>query len=406
MEIVKGLVKEVWLLFFQMSPYLFGGFLFAGIIHNFLKPSRIIHHLGKPGFISIAKAVLFGVPLPLCSCGVVPPAASLYKSGASKGATIAFLISTPTTGIDSIFATYGMLGGIFTLFRIAASIIIGFIAGLISDIFSRKTEKTSNIEVFDQTDNDPFLFDAIRYAFGELYGSVSKWIFWGVLIGGVISYFVPENIFSASFDNLWISYIIMLIFGLPLYVCATGSIPIAASLMAKGISPGACLIFLIAGPATNTVTMMFVGKNLGRKSFVIYLASIIAGSVLFGLVLDKFMIESGTKMPLLQHHHSEISNIISYVCSIFLISVSIFSIARTMKVKFFVKKAPYCFTFYIPDISCENCAKKITDILLSIEGVKSVDLNIKRKKVRICTDFPDNEKLKKILASSGYPVSQ
>jgi len=389
-----------------MSVYLVLGFIVAGFIHIFLKPETVFRHLGMPGIFSIVKAVLFGAPLPLCSCGVIPSAASLYKSGASRGSVIAFLISTPTTGIDSIFATYGLLGGIFMFFRIIATIVIGFAAGIIIDVFSK--EKIFSEKQLDGKNflcSDSTIVGGLKYAFIELYGSVAKWIFWGVLIGGIISYLVPEAFVSRYFNNRYITYLLMAAVGTPLYVCATGSIPIAASLVAKGLSLGAGLVFLIAGPATNTITMLFVGKTLGRKGFIIYIISIIIGAIFFGWLLDMIAGSFSISISEISHRHERFS-VISYISSFVLIIFAINSGIAAIKQKFITRKMGNCFVFSVPDVSCANCEKKIKKVLSSVDEIKSVDVDLKRKKVRICSTSDNTEKIKEILASVGYPVSE
>jgi len=407
-ETITGIIKEIWNLFMAMSAYLVFGFLVAGIVRIFLKPEKIFKHLGNRGFSSILKAVLFGVPLPLCSCGVLPPAAGLYKSGAGKGATLAFLISTPTTGIDSILATYGLMGGIFMLFRILASVVIGFVAGIISDIFSGKQDRSviKQVPAVNERLSGAWIKEVLRYGFGEIYQSTARWIFLGVIMGGLISYLVPEQILSMYSSNRWMTYLIMLVVGLPLYVCATGSIPIAASLAAKGISPGACLVFLIAGPATNTVTMFFVGKTLGKKQLAIYLGSIVIGAVLFGLLLDKLSFSFNVGIHPLHHSHNKLMETLSLMSSLILIGVFFVSIFNQTKTKFLKTKGNFCFVYKVPDISCQGCVRNIKNILLSENGIRSVKVDIKNKQVRICADFNDQKKLKQLLAQAGYPVSE
>ncbi|MCX7705818.1 MAG: permease [bacterium] len=402
MNHIAGIIREAWTLFLQMSFYLVLGFLFAGFIHIFLKTEFIFKHLGKKGISSIIKAVLFGVPLPLCSCGVLPPASTLYKYGATKGSVIAFLIATPTTGIDSIFATYGLLGGIFMIFRIGVSIIIGFFAGVLTDIFP-KDELTDRKNILEDSIScsESTIPAAFRYAFVELYGSIAKWIFWGVLIGGTISYLVPDEIISGYTDNRWLTYLLMLVVGLPLYVCATGSIPIAASLIAKGMSPGAGLVFLIVGPATNSVTMLFVEKMLGKKSFIIYITTVIVGSILSGFLFDTIVNNYSINVSESFHKHKDFS-LLSYLSSFLLIGFSLNSMIEVLRKKVVCRRCKYHFIFSVPDISCSNCAKRIKDGLYSIKGVKNVEVNVNRKEVRICSEFDNKAEIKKILAATGY----
>lgn len=405
MDLIIGVIKETWILFLQMSFYLVLGFLVAGFIHILLKPQLVFRHLGEKGIPSILKAVLFGVPLPLCSCGVLPPAATLLKSGATKGSVIAFLISTPTTGIDSIFATYGLLGGIFTLFRIVISIIMGFIAGLFTDIFSKQEQQFDQDNLSKISCSETTVAGVFRYAFIELYGSIAKWIFWGVLVGGIITYLIPDEFVSGITVNRYLTYLLMLGVGIPLYVCAISSIPIAASLIFKGLSPGAGLIFLIAGPATNTVTMFFVAKTLGKKGFIIYLSTVITGAILSGFLLDTMVINYNINISEVFHRHRDFS-LLSYLSTFLLIGISINSIIVNVKRRIIPGKSKNCFIFNIPNISCVNCAKKIINNLGSLDGVKNVEVDVKKKKVRVCSEFDNKTKIKEKLDSIGYPVSE
>lgn len=296
---LMGVLAASWELFLEMSPYLLLGFLFGGILHIFISVQKIARHLGGASFWSVLKATLIGIPLPLCSCAVIPTAASIRQSGASKGATLAFLISTPTTGVDSILATYSLLGPVFTLYRIAASFLAGFTAGVGANIFDKEKPEdknkitNNNCVVCGNPTDDAHThgfwartWAMIAYSFGELVGDIGKWLVIGTLIGGAIAYFVPPQIIGMYFKSPILQMLVMLAIGIPLYICATGSLPIAAALVAKGISPGAALVFLIAGPATNAATVTVVAKTLGKRSLAIYLTSIAIVSLGMGFLYN------------------------------------------------------------------------------------------------------------------------
>ena len=305
---MMGILRESIDLLNKMAPYLLFGFFFAGILHIFLSPEGIARHLGKGNFSSVIKASLFGIPLPLCSCGVVPAALSLRKEGASRGSVLAFLISTPTTGIDSIFATYALMGGLFTAYRVFASFIAAVFAGIMANIFTK--EDASSLEKGDEKckmcredgghedgQHNHTVWErakgALHYAFVELLGDVAKWLLLGILIGGAIAYFIPEAFITRYLGSGLQAMVIMLLIGAPMYVCATGSIPIAAALMLKGMNPGAAFVFLLAGPATNAVTMTIVSKYIGKRAVAIYLISIAITSIGLGLLLDRIWILFG-----------------------------------------------------------------------------------------------------------------
>ncbi|MEN8146882.1 MAG: SO_0444 family Cu/Zn efflux transporter, partial [Campylobacterota bacterium] len=293
-------------------PYILFGLAFAGILHELVPDTIVTKHLGKESVGSVIKSTIFGIPLPVCSCGVIPLASSIKKSGASKGATLSFLISTPITGVDSILATYGMFGWVFTIYRLLTSMVIAMTAGILTNILDKEEQSKplftaapaggfsmapsqkieegsccSSSSCCDGEEREGFSFmKAMKYAFITLLGDIAKPLFWGLIIGAVITAAIPENLSNILMEYSWLSYLIVIAIAVPMYVCATASLPIAAGLMLSGVSAGAAFVFLSAGPATNTVTIGVVKKMLGTKSLYIYLGTIVFGSVLFGLGLD------------------------------------------------------------------------------------------------------------------------
>jgi uncharacterized membrane protein YraQ (UPF0718 family) len=338
-----------------MAPYILFGLAFAGVLHELVPESIVTKHLGKEDIFSVIKSTIFGIPLPVCSCGVIPLATSIKKSGASKGATLSFLISTPITGVDSILATFGMFGWVFTLYRAITSMFIAMIAGILTNIFDKEVQKPTfstknNIGVVNNFGVMPVnfslnaseekeessccstaktccsstqekqkfsFFKAMKYAFGTLLSDIAKPLIWGLLLGALITTFLPQNLSDILKEYSWLSYIISIAIAVPMYVCATASLPIAAGLMLSGVSAGAAFVFLSAGPATNTVTIGVVKKMLGTKSLYIYLGSIIFGSVIFGLGLDYIFSINDIDPASLIHIHEE-AGLISIVSSVVL----------------------------------------------------------------------------------------
>ena len=358
--------EALWQLSIAMAPYILFGLLFAGILHELVPDSIVTKHLGKSDIKSVLKSTIFGIPLPVCSCGVIPLATSIKKSGASKGATLSFLISTPITGVDSIMATYGIFGWIFTLYRAITSMIIAMVAGILTNIFDKDTiirvdmESTptrafstfkpvgaASISVLNtqinkeescetgtgsccstNTASKKFsILAAITYAFGTLLGDIAKPLFWGLLLGALITVAIPENLSALLTEYAWLSYLIVIIIAVPMYVCATASLPIAAGLMLSGVSAGAAFVFLSAGPATNTVTIGVVKKMLGTKSLVIYLGSIIIGSILFGLGLDYIFDASAIDPASLIHLHEE-AGVVSTISAVVLWVLVLWFVAK------------------------------------------------------------------------------
>ncbi len=328
-----------------MAPYILFGLFFAGLLHEIVPESLITKHLGKDNIASVVKSTLFGVPLPVCSCGVIPLATGIKKSGASKGATLSFLISTPITGVDSILATYGIFGWIFTVYRIVTSMIISIAAGILTNIFDTQKElkkpsfslstpnistaftplKTKKIESCDkncgcENTNEKKSFSlqrALKYGFITLLKDIAKPLFWGLIIGALITVAIPDNLSDILKEYNWLSYLISILIAVPMYVCATASLPIAAALMLSGVSAGAAFVFLSAGPATNTVTIGVVKKILGIRSLYIYLGSITIGSILFGLGLD-YIFSVNSIDPKALVHTGEEAGILAILSSIIL----------------------------------------------------------------------------------------
>lgn len=272
-----------------MAPYLLLGFFIAGLLYAFVPQKLYAKHLQKPGFKSVLYSTLLGIPLPLCSCGVLPTTVSLRKSGASRGACTSFLISTPQTGVDSILATYSLLGLPFAIIRPIAALVTGLVGGFVTDL-SFKDEKATDV-VSKNVENKNLTFMqklkvALQYAFGELLEDVGKWLVIGLLVSALITVAVPNDFFSALQDYPFLNMLIVLVIAIPMYTCATGSIPIALSLMMKGMTPGAAFLLLMAGPAINTASMLVINKAFGKKQTVIYIVSIVLGAITFGLVMD------------------------------------------------------------------------------------------------------------------------
>lgn len=327
-----ALLKEIWHTFDDVSAYILFGIFIAGLIQIFVDKDEIVKHLGKPGIRSVVLAAIFGVPLPLCSCGVIPTAVSLRKNGASKGSVLSFLISTPESGIDSIAISYALLDPLMTIFRPIAAFITAIIAGISENIFGNRDDNSNkqraDICIFcDEEDGyhnhslvHKFKY-GIRHAFVDLLGDIAQWLTLGIVIGGIISYFVPQGIIENYLGSGWQAMLLMLAIGIPLYICASASTPIAAALIAKGMSPGVALVFLLAGPATNAVGILSVGKFLGKRSAIIYLVSISVCAVGLGLLLNQIYSITGINIhatlgkagDILPHYIKTVSAIILIV---------------------------------------------------------------------------------------------
>lgn len=305
MTLILNIINESWQILLDASIFILFGLLVAALLRAFISSESIVKYMGGRNIRSVFLAAIFGVPLPLCSCGVVPTAIGLRKQGASKPAIVSFLISTPESSIDSIAITYALIDPLMTVFRPLSAFITGIVAGIGEIIFGKKDDEVKNNEpacphcgvheelgeLNECTDpHDHTLTERIslgfRFAFVELLRDISRWFLIGILIAGVISFAIPTSFIESHLGEGWTSMFIMLAIGLPLYVCATASTPIAAALILKGMSPGAALVFLLAGPATNAASIIVIAKLLGKRTAVIYLISISVCAILLGMFLN------------------------------------------------------------------------------------------------------------------------
>lgn len=291
MDLFLRFLSALWDTAQAMAPWLLFGFLAAGLLSLFFSPALVCRFLGRAaGKKAVALAVLLGVPLPLCSCGVLPLAASIRRSGASKGAMAAFLISTPQTGIDSFFATGSLLGWVFALVRPLVATLTGLAGGFAIQAIDNETLTTDAplaTEAPPQTSLFGKLLAALQYGYLTLLKGIAPALLIGLIISALILVFVPDSLFSSeALGNDWIAFPVMLLIGMPMYVCSTASIPVALALMAKGISPGAALIFLIVGPALNGASLTVLLQLLGKKCLAVYLFIISLAAVLAGLALN------------------------------------------------------------------------------------------------------------------------
>jgi len=297
MELLLEFINNFYTLTLDMAIYIIFGILFAGILKQIIPKDFVSKHLGDDNYSSVIKAAVFGIPLPLCSCSVIPFATSLKKEGASSGSVLSFLISTPITGADSILATYGFFGWIFTIYRVITSLIIAIVAGILQNLFGKEDIKDKTKECKscccsntceNKTTNKFSIKEVFNYAIFDVFKDFAKPLFWGLIAGSIITTLMPSNMMEYLSSNIFITYLIILLFSMPLYICATASLPIAASLIAAGLSGGAAFILLSAGPATNSVTMGVVLKTLGKKALIIYLSTIGIFSLIFAYFFDLY----------------------------------------------------------------------------------------------------------------------
>ena len=307
MESFVMALASAWEVLENSALFMIAGFAIAGLIKVFLPFSVVRGRLSGGGMGPVARAAIIGVPLPLCSCSVIPTAMTLRKMGASKGATSAFLISTPESGVDSIAISYALLDPIMTVFRPLAAFLIAFPAGALETLFGEKegpslaadpghdhddcednckssSHATNGIN--GATGFTEKLSQGLRYAFGDLFNDMAGWMAVGLIAGGALNVFIPEGFFTGLPGGGFTIMLVMLAVGLPMYICASASTPIAAAMIMKGLSPGAALVFLLAGPATNIGSMALIRRFMGGRALFIYITAISVCSIVLGLALD------------------------------------------------------------------------------------------------------------------------
>lgn len=302
MDMLLNILNEIWRVTVAMAPYLLFGFLMAGVLSVLISRDYIRRHLGGSGWLQPIKAALLGVPLPICSCGVIPLAASLRKHGAGRGATASFLASTPQTGVDSLMVTYALLGWIYAIFRAVVAFVSGIVCGLAVGAVSSKQEPEAP-ECTDeccQPSNTHIIKRMLSYGFIALPRDIARAMVLGIVISGIISGLIPENFFVDRMGDSMVAMFLMLLIGIPLYVCSSGSVPVALAFIKAGISPGAVLVFLITGPATNAATLTTLWSIIGRRQMVVFLATLSlcalgAGFIMNGMDVHLNLVEHACK---------------------------------------------------------------------------------------------------------------
>lgn len=383
----------------EMSPYILLGFLIAGLLHVFIRPEVMSRHLAGKGFGPVLKAALFGIPLPLCSCGVLPTAVALRRRGASRGAATSFLIATPQTGVDSIAATYSLLGLPFAIVRPIAALAGAVGGGWAVSKTDRGDGDNEIIETSDHHDHGscrdsccshdneeiPATFfgkivESVRYGLVDMVASVGKWLVIGLIIAALITVLIPDELFVSLSRYPLLAMIAMVIVAVPMYICATGSIPIALSLMLKGLTPGVALVLLMAGPAANFASVMVLRRSIGKRATSIYVASVVVTSILFGLAIDyllpaSWFVPSATQV--MTHCHETAFPLFPTLCSVLLIGLLIYAALRNK----FRKSNPQTNinmtkTYKVDGMACAHCKATVEKAAAALKGCEKASVNL------------------------------
>jgi len=369
------MLQAMWHVLLSLAPWMLLGMAIAGILHVVLPRDLVRRQLG--GGWGVPKAVALGVPLPLCSCGVIPAALGLKEDGASNGASVGFLISTPQTGVDSILVSASFLGWPFAIFKVLSAAVTGVVGGWLTDAVDGEAATETEAAAVTPTAPPRSLRDAVDHAL-TILRTIWHWIAVGIVASALIQTIVPDDFFTGlAAYGVALPVFAALGISLPLYVCTTASVPIAAALVAGGMPPGAALVFLMAGPATNVATVGAVYRTLGRRALAVYLATIIGGSLAAALIFD-FVLEA--KPAAAVHVHGEGSGwaVASGVILLGLMAWFAWDDLRRLVSRRFARRpgAGTPIEMGVSGMTCGGCVAKLEKALLAEEGVISVEVTL------------------------------
>ena len=375
---IQGFLTSLLNVVCEMAPYLLLGFFVAGVLHVFVPQRFYANYLSRNNKLSVLWAALLGVPLPLCSCGVIPTAIGLRNEKASKGAIASFLIATPQTGIDSILATFSLMGLGFAIIRPVAALITGVCGGLLVNRLVRDDDSCS-LEEKSQTSNlkpQSKLWRVLKYGYYDILRDIGLRLIIGLIVAALIQVAVPDEFFLSFGSQPLLQMLVILIIAIPMYICSTGSIPVAAALIMKGLSPGAALVMLMAGPAVNLASILVVHKSMGRRFTWIYLLTIVVFSVLFGLLLNateqlsifnyQLSINGACCMT------SALPSTFKLICATVLTLLIIFALMMKLFSKFTGNKQldPDVVVYRVEDMHCSHCEAAVVRAVENVPGVE------------------------------------
>lgn len=413
---LADILGQTWLVTAQMAPWLLLGFLMAGLLSTLVAPAWLERHLGGRGFGPVAKAAAFGVPLPLCSCGVIPVAASLRARGASRPATTAFLVSTPQTGVDSILVTWSLLGPAFAVVRPVVALVTGLVGGALVQAFVPEDRPAAAVFPLAPApapgagrDAAGRLAAALRYGLVTLPADLVRPLALGLVLAGLIGALAPADLAARYVDPGPWSVLIMMLVGIPLYVCATASVPLAAGFIHLGVSPGAALAFLIAGPATNAATLTTVGRVLGRRTLAIFLVVVAVSAFGAGLLLDALLPALGRIAPGLGHveHHHEQAGPWAHAAAAALLLVLIHAWWRSRRPRgtaaaVAVAPATRTLDFDVEGMHCSHCRQSVTRAIGDLPGVASCDVDLAAGRARVTGAAIDAQAVVAAVVALGF----
>ena len=405
-SLVEQFLAEVWQILLELSPSLLLGLFIAGLMHVYLPSGLVRRGLSGANLRSVARASLIGVPLPLCSCGVIPTALGLRNDGASKGATTAFMISTPATGVDSVLVSSSFLGWPFAIFKVVSAFVTGIIGGALVNRFTAPDEVPhAEAPAITEVARKEGLAGALRYALFDLLGAIDLWLIAGVLVAALLSTLLPADYFA---DQTWsqglLGMLVVLAVSIPLYVCTTGSVPIAASLIAAGMPAGSALVFLMAGPATNVATLGAVYRALGGRILMLYLGTVVVMSVLLGLSFDQVIQTDAVSADV----HSHGSDWLAAAAALTLLALLVFLFWRRWMARFAprLKPSEADLTLKVQGMTCQHCVANVKKTLEDIDCVDEATPELRSGVVRIRGNHLDASGLIHAVEKAGFQAER
>ena len=393
----------------EMSPFLLLGFLIAGILHVFVPKKFYRRYLSRDNKFSVVWAALLGIPLPLCSCGVIPTAIGLKKERASKGAVASFLIATPQTGIDSILATFSLMGLGFAIVRPVAALITGICGGLLVNRFVPADKDEIVAPTVEVKEEGNRLWRVLKYAYFDMIEDIGVRLLIGLLLAAFINVAVPDEFFLNFGNYPLLQMLVILLIAVPMYICSTGSIPVAAALIMKGLSPGAALVMLMAGPAVNLASILVVRKSLGSRFTWIYLLTIVVFSVLFGLLINAIGIGASLSPDVCGDTHASCCeptttspSVFRIVCSILLVIFIIIALTMKLLSKFKKQEVAEGTTVYcVEGMHCNHCKANMEKAAMNIEGVTSAEATPAANTLVVMGTATDDD-IRKAVEQAGF----
>lgn len=408
MQELEKFFMEFWTMICAMAPYLLLGFLIAGVLHVVVPSQFYRKYLTKNSGKSVIYATLLGIPLPLCSCGVIPTAIGLKNEKVSKGAVASFLIATPQTGIDSILATFSLMGLGFAIIRPVAALVTGVCGGLlVNRLLKNETDENKQNSCEIQTKKPNPIFAICKYAFFEMLQNIGLRLIIGLLLATLINIFIPDEFFLRFADYPLLQMLIILVVAIPMYVCSTGSIPIAAALILKGLSPGAALVMLMAGPAVNLASILVVRKTIGKNFTLIYVLTIVIGSILFGVLVNIFPDFFVGQMPqgntidccsTHMHHISWFKTICAIIFSLLLINALVMKFFDRFKK---TKKLASESLYKVEGMTCSHCKMSVEKVVMSLKNIEYAEADVNQKTLKVKGTASEQE-IKKAVEEAGF----